>query len=238
MDPLKILYNSNPPEFSQVSKLIRGDIYNAVLLKDGRMGICATQGTKAEPYLLSLSEINLDIPSHRVQLIAYYNAVFNADIIPDAKQDIFTHIDFHAAGNIVMIGFFRPLVRKFDAMEIELKIFDLLNNDERLCPYEELESALTMADKVIMTSTTLANNTFSSMIRLPREDAKVFMLGPSTLLHPLMFNNPRIQGLYGMTFSRNNYKVLEIIENHGGTPDFSPYSQKVCMIRRQTLTAL
>jgi uncharacterized protein (DUF4213/DUF364 family) len=232
MDPLFHLLNQVAPEPAKIDHIVQGNLYLALQLKNGRVGVCANLGNYSDDEFESLEKIDLSSISTRIRLIAYYNALFSAEAIPDAKEDIFTHLDFRMAGNIVMIGYFKPLVKKFDALGIPLSIFDLVQDDPRILPYSALETTLPAADTAIVTSTTLANNTFENIMSLVKRDANVYMLGPSTIMHPVMFDYEQIRAIYGMSFTPGDHRVLQVIGNHGGTPDFSPFGQKICMTRK------
>jgi uncharacterized protein (DUF4213/DUF364 family) len=232
MDPLKRLLSIHPLDLEGIEQVVHGNLYLAIELKNGEIGVCATLGEETMPFLFTSSNLDLDCPAHRIHLIAYYNALFNSGVIPDAKEDIFTHLNFRTAGDIVMIGYFRPLVKKFDALHIPLRIFDLKNDDARLTPYSLLESTLPLADTVIITSTTLVNNTFEQIAGLLKPGARAYMLGPTTIMHPVMFSFPQLKALYGMAIHPADQKVLDIIASHGGTPEFSPFAQKICLLRK------
>lgn len=230
MDPLELLLQVCPPQQERINNLVSGQLYTALVLDTGEMGVCANLTYHPMINTGWISAPDLSNPSHRIVLIAYYNALFNSAVKPDAYQDIFAHQDFRRSGRLVMIGFFRPLVAKFDQAGIPLTVFDIAQEDERLEPYSNLEGSLKAADRVIITSTTLVNNTYPYLTGLLRETAEVYMLGPSTILHEALFAAGKVKALYGMQFGKSDKRVLEVIRNDGGTSDFSKYSTKVCLL--------
>lgn len=228
VDPLEKLLHDFPPQAGKIKKSVPGAMYHATLLHNGQLGVCATLGFPVSAPPLS-SEPDLSDPSQRIPLISYYNALFNPEAKEHDQLDIFSHLDFSHAGSIVMIGFFRPLVKKFDATGIPVKVYDINQEDPRLTDYETLSLYLKKADSVIITSTTLVNNTFPGIIRQLKRDACAYLLGPSTLLHPVMFGYPNIKALYGMKFQADDERVIQVISANGGTPEFSGFATKVCM---------
>jgi len=55
-------------------------------------------------------------------------------------------------------------------------------------PYDSLPKYLPRADVVAMTGMTIVNHTFSEVMKHIRKDAKVFMLGASAPLNPILFD--------------------------------------------------
>jgi len=227
-DPLQQLILQHPPEPGLIMATYGGAMYHATLLRNGQLGVCATLGNTVAP-LPEIIPTDLRDPALRIPLISYYNALFNPEAREHDQLDIFSHLDFAYAGSIVMIGYFRPLVQKFDTAGIPLIVFDINQEDARLTPYASLPETLSRADTIIITSTTLVNNTFPDIIRHMNQDAAAYMLGPSTLLHPCMFRYPGIKALYGMKFQPGDLRVTDIITANGGTPEFSRYATKVCV---------
>lgn len=226
-DPLQVLFNECPPDLNLVKKIVPGELYVAVQLIDGNIGVSATLGSRFNADAGRLSAFDLSDQSHRIFLIAYYNAFFNPKIKVHQTGDIYDVVNFSGSSSVVMIGYFRPLVRKFDEAGIPLKIFDLKEDDERLMPISNLADHLGGAEQVILSSTSLVNRTFNDVINHVNMAANVYLLGPSTILHPLFRNYPVIKGLFGMYIPGDEERVLKVIAGNGGTPEFSAFTQKI-----------
>jgi uncharacterized protein (DUF4213/DUF364 family) len=56
-------------------------------------------------------------------------------------------------------------------------------------PAEAAAEVVPQADVLAMTSTTLINGTLDGLLALRKPGAKVLLLGPSTPLHPLLFEH-------------------------------------------------
>ncbi len=77
-----------------------------------------------------------------------------------------------------------------------------------------------------MTSTSVFNNTFHEIIKHTPDHCDIFMLGPSSIMTPDLFQYRNIKVICGSVFEKSDYSVLNIIENNGGTKDFLKVGNK------------
>jgi len=124
---------------------------------------------------------------------------------------------------------FKPIVKKFEKAKIALKIFDMIKADNRLTDMEDQKDTLQQADVVILTSTSVFSNTFLDIVNATPEGCRVYMLGPSSIMVPEMLQYKNIKMIFGATFEKNDTRVLDIIENHGGTRQFLKLGGKNCL---------
>jgi uncharacterized protein (DUF4213/DUF364 family) len=99
-----------------------------------------------------------------------------------------------------MIGWFGSLTEKFKKMNINITIFDRLSDDSILTPMSEQAGRLATADCVILTGTTIHNNSFTDIISKTAKDCHIMLLGPSNILHLDMFLYHNIKVVYGSLF--------------------------------------
>jgi uncharacterized protein (DUF4213/DUF364 family) len=89
--------------------------------------------------------------------------------------------------NIAVIGHFpfidemRPQVKNLWVLELNPREGDL--------PAEAAAQIIPQADLLAITATTLINQTFEALVALCRENTTVIMLGPTTPLTPILFEN-------------------------------------------------
>jgi uncharacterized protein (DUF4213/DUF364 family) len=198
------------------------------LLKNGNIGVCATLQSEVDVRIEDLNDFNIDLTPHRIVATAYFNAFFNYDRVYSKQIDIFDEIDFLKYQNIVMIGYFGSLTDKFKKASINLSIFDLKNNGNHLVDIQKQNEFLKNADVVILTSTSVINNTFLNIVNSTSDNCKIFTLGPSTILHPDMFSYRNIQTIFGSLFKNNDKELFDIIRYGGGTKRFLRIMKKVC----------
>lgn len=224
-DLLQQFFYKYKPQKDTIKKLILGERQLIVQLKNNNIGTCTTLGNKLFALIENVEEPDFENISHRALLIAYYNAQFNNTIKPDSFNDISEIIDFNNYAYIVMIGFFRSLAEKIDRMKIPLNVFDLDSDDTRLSEMNEMPVSINKAYAIIITATTFLNQTFENIIKNARNNCDVFILGPSSIMHPFFFNFPKIKYIFGSSFS-DTEKVIQIAENGGGIKDMINFMQK------------
>lgn len=89
--------------------------------------------------------------------------------------------------NIAVIGHF-PFIDEMRSQVNNLWVLEL-NPREGDLPAEAAEQIIPQADLLAITATTLINQTFEALVTLCREDTTVIMLGPTTPLTPILFEN-------------------------------------------------
>jgi len=227
-EPISYFYKKFGIKTRQIDEIVCGEKYVGVKLKNGNIGVCATLFQKVDLKLKEFEKIDINLISHRIVANAYFNALLNYDRHYEKQIDIFDEIDFGKYRNIVMIGFFGSLTEKFKKADINLSIFDLESKSSKIIDINRQKEFLAKADVVILSSTTVFNNTFLDIINSTYENCRIFTLGPSTILHPDMFKYKNIHKIFGSVFKNNDRELLDIIRNDGGTKSFLHIMQKVC----------
>lgn len=230
-DILQQLFEKHPFNPDSLSEIICNPKHCAILLKNGNIGVCSTLGVSLEDdpqILLSPDFTRID---HRIMVNAWVNACGNYTLQPSGDGDIFNAVDFTNYRSIVMIGYFGSLSDKFKGRGIDVTIFDLDPTDKPVAPIEAQKSHLSGADAVILTATSISNLTFRGLLESSRDNADIFILGPSTPLDTLLLTHPKVKALFGTRFNPYDKNVLDIIRSGGGTKRFLPFVKKVYFYR-------
>ncbi|MBU0765772.1 MAG: hypothetical protein KJ607_13165 [Bacteroidetes bacterium] len=215
---------------TEIKKIISGTKYSAVLLKNGNIGVCANLMNSIDPVNEDLKSPDLSNTCHRIILNAYYNGLLNYSNTFNKTGDIFDEIDFKKYENIIMIGLFKPLLKKFKENNIRVSIFDKIKEHHEIISMDAKSDYIRKADAIVLSSTTVFNNTFMNIINSSGEKCDIFMLGPSSIMDNDMFLYKNIKGIFGSVFNRNDEAVLETIEKGYGTQDFIKFGEKISLL--------
>ncbi len=230
MDPLKFYLDKYKIDISEIEKIIFGNIYTAVMLKNGNIGVCANQHIIISVDIRDLKNPNLDNIEHKIVINAYFNALLNYDNDFKLQGDIFDIIDFKSNTNIVMIGLFQPILKKFNSKEIKLHIFDHNRTEPVLTPMKHQSKYLQQADIVILTATSIANGSFSDLINITSKYCDIYILGPSSILDKNILSYRNIKGIFGCVFKPYDKRVLQVINEGYGTRYFIKFGKKVFLL--------
>jgi|LGVF01.1.fsa_nt_gb uncharacterized protein (DUF4213/DUF364 family) len=231
IEPLELLLEKHDFDLRKLEKLTTGTKYTAVLLKNGNIGVCANLGHKINTEIINYSKLNLKDFSHRIVLNAYFNALLNYSNKSEKKGDIFEIVNFRRYKHIVMIGLFKPIVKKFQEDNIPIIVFDYRKTNSVLTSSIEQNKFQRKADAIILTSTSIFNNTFLNLIYNTNNNCDIFMLGPSSIMTQELLQYRNIKIIFGATFRKFDHRVLNVIQNDGGTRKFLKFGNK-CILQK------
>jgi uncharacterized protein (DUF4213/DUF364 family) len=227
-EPLKYLFKQHGFDMNGIKEVIIGEKYLAVLLKNGNMGVCAILKNQVEDDFVKIEKPNLELISHRIFYTAWLNAVVNYKNDFSDQKDIFDLIHFSNYQKIVMIGYFKPVAEKLRNAEIEFSIFDLYKQDKEIVPLEMQREYVRGADAVILTATSIFNNTFRNIVCNTSPDAcDIFVLGPSAVLSKDLMKYRNVKNVFGFIFPKDAENALNVIREGGGTRSFNKFGSKV-----------
>ena len=125
---------------------------------------------------------------------------------------------------IAMVGYFPPLVKIFEEMGAELKILDISRElGTKAAFYDNLEN---WAQVLMITSTSILNNSTEEILDHGGKNLKSAMLGPSTPMVADAFERLPVSMLAG-TVPVDKEKTLKAIRHGMGTPVLHKHSRKV-----------
>lgn len=226
MEPLVYLHEKEGYRHGAIREIVSGAICTAVELSDGTLGTVANLGVSVPTDKQNYKNLDLSDSAHRIVYTAYLNALLtgNSDF---EEADIMEKLNFNSTEHIVMVGYFRPVVKKFDKLGIPLHIFDLRAQDERLLPMENISDYVRRADRLIITSTTLVHNTLMPILQFKNPLCETYMLGPSSIVHTDLKTLYGMNHIFGVKFAKSDERVKQAIVNGGGTKTFLKFASKI-----------
>lgn len=226
----------------RVEHLCIGLGYTAVVNSLGGVGLASTmfrdtaQCTKVRGYVdfeggpaLSLLERITDSdPVQRSMALALINSLNYEETLtlPEDRQnrELFDKLSLQKGRRVAMVGYFRPMAVWLKELGVELEVFDLgrgLGSKDDF--YQRLRN---WAEVLIMSSTSILNQTTEEVLARSSTGVKTVLLGPSTPLAREPFAHLPVHMLAGMAVL-DKVKVLKAVRHGKGTPVIQQYARKV-----------
>ncbi len=219
----------------KVTTLCVGLSYTAVETNDGGMGIAYTYVSKnhccsmnrdyrdfeGEGAIELLAQIKSQVPLHRSMGLALVNALnyYESCGLPDDSSDRIWMDDFGIGREtrVAMVGFFRPLMKAFKERGALVEILDDLQGvGERSSFYRKLDG---WAEVLLLTSTSILNDSTEEVLGRLGPGVKVIMIGPSTPMVARAFSHLPVRVLAG-TVPVDQGAVLKAVRQGPGLPLF------------------
>ncbi len=215
--------------------------YTAVTTSDGGIGLSYTYfGDKkscmvlnehidyeAKPASLLLEKIKSDNSVERSMALALINALnYDAALaLPEDNDNNIMYDKFKigADSKIAMVGFFGPLARNFKEKKVPLEILDESRGlGHKKDFYHKLGN---WAEVLLLTSTSILNQSTEEILANVSEKVKTVMLGPSTPMAGKAFEHLPVHMLAG-TVPIDKEKTLKAVRHGMGTPVLHKFSRK------------
>jgi len=216
--------------------------YTAVTTDDGGIGVAFTyvdnkhccslnryyRDYEGERAIELLTEIKSPDPVHRSMGLALINALnyYEALGFPEDPANRVLLDTFHIGQGtrVAMVGLFRPLMKMFEECGALVDVLDHSQGmGEQSSFYERLSG---WADVLLLTSTSILNQSAEDILSHLGAGAKVVMLGPSTPMTGDVFRHLPVHMLAG-TVPLNKEGVLRAVRHGAGTPVIHRHSRKV-----------
>lgn len=225
-----------------VTQVCIGLGYTAVTTSDGGIGIAATgislnncmsgnfdiPDYEDRPAMALLPSIFSADPMARTIAVALINALNNATALnqhQDAGNTIlFDRFGILSGARVAMVGYFPPLVRFLESHGVPLSIVDdnrAIGDKQKF--YRQLSD---WADVLLLTATSIINNSTEEVLLHAGPRLKAVILGPSTPMLPAAFNHLPVHMLAGTAIT-NLPQALKMVRHGGGPRSLKSISRKV-----------
>ncbi|MEJ2223208.1 MAG: DUF364 domain-containing protein [Desulfobacterales bacterium] len=215
--------------------------YTAATTSDGGIGIAYTyfQEKKScmvlnqtfdyegRPAIELLEKIKSDNSVERSMALALVNALNYQDALQlpeDEKNEImFEQFKIKKGTKVAMVGYFGPLIKRFEQREA---VLDILDQSRGLGRKKDFYNNLkNWADVLFLTSTSILNNSTEEILASVHGKVKTLMLGPSTPMVAKAFDHLPVHMLAG-TVPLDREPLLKAIRHGMGTPALHKFSRK------------
>ncbi len=156
--------------------------------------------------------------------LACANAILNSGV---DEKDIDVVSLIKPEDNVVMIGYFSPLIEPIKRKTKNFKICERSLRDEALpdyAAYFELEKA----NVALITATSVINKTIDSLLELAKNARVIAIVGPSTPMDKRIFEG-KATYLCGSVVT--DIEVAKrVVSEAGGTRKLKPATKKMCVV--------
>jgi uncharacterized protein (DUF4213/DUF364 family) len=215
--------------------------YTAVVTSDGGIGMAytyfenkkscmvlnETADYEGRPASELLEKIKSDATIERSMALALVNALNyqNALQLPEDENNeiMFETFKITKGTKVAMVGYFGPLIKRFEKKEAVLDILDQSRGLGYMADfYKNLKN---WADVLFLTSTSILNNSTEEILANVHAKVKTLMLGPSTPMVAEAFEHLPVHMLAG-TVPIEKDNILKAIRHGMGTPVLHKFSRK------------
>ncbi len=215
--------------------------YTAVTTSDGGIGIAYTYFTnkgsctfvnryydfEGKPALELLEKIKSPHPLEKTMALALVNALNyqHALSLPEDKDNsvLFESLQIGEKTRVAMVGDFAPVARMMREKGALLEVIDIARNIGNKAEfYDRLKS---WAQVMILTSTSILNNTTEEIFQHTGSEVKTVLLGPSTPMVGEVFSHLPVHMVAG-TVPVDKDRVLKAVRHGVGTRVIQRFSRK------------
>ncbi|MGD8881296.1 MAG: DUF364 domain-containing protein [Desulfobacterales bacterium] len=226
---------------TRVDLLCLGLGYTAVVTTDGGIGIAYTyfedkkscmvlnetldyEGGPADALLEKIKSERTIERSMALALVNALNYQYALQLPEDKKNKIlFEKFKITKGTKVAMVGYFGPLVKRFEQREAVLDILDQSRGLGRKGDfYNKLKN---WADVLFLTSTSILNNSTEDILAHVHDKVKTLMLGPSTPMVAEAFDHLPVHMLAG-TVPLDRENIIKAVRHGMGTPVLHKFSRK------------
>jgi len=217
--------------------------YTAVRTAAGGIGLCSTlidrgaccthvrtfRDFDGAPASELLAYVRSDDRLERVMGIALVNALNDPRAKTmsrdeGARSGVVAQLGIDAGTSVAMVGFFRPVIARLEKVGAETSILDRGHGmgDEAVF----LEQLATWPDVLILTATSLIDDSMDVFLERVSDSTRVVVMGPTTPMIPEVFADLPVHMLAGSVVV-DRERALAAVRQGGGTPAIGPHCDKV-----------
>lgn len=138
------------------------------------------------------------------------------------STEVLQLVNIKDSDNVVMVGFFGPLIPQIRQTGCRLDILELNPNRPGTIPPEDGGDLLAACSVAIITATSVVTGTTDELLASLKNTRAAIMLGPSAFMRPEVFSRTPVTHIGGVRIN-NAAAVEKIISEGGGTKILKPH---------------
>lgn len=154
------------------------------------------------------------------------------------EKDALDLLTLHEEEFVVMVGALAPYLKRLKARGKPFRVLEMdprtLKKDEMpfYSPAEEAPLYVPKADLLVVTGTSLVNDTLEGLLALARKDAKVVVLGPTASQYPRAFFERGVDMLGGIRVTAPDDLLELLAEGGSGYHFFGRSAERTTIVPR------
>lgn len=232
-----------------VDQVCLGLGYTAAATSDGGLGLSYTffenksgcmpradyENPEGRPAIGLLEKITSENHIERSLALALINALNSSRLKAGLKeseeaapgnQELLDLLEIGPGTKVAMVGAFKPVISLIKQRQAELAVMD--SGKQIGDPEQFMEKLANWAEVLILTSTTLLNNTTEDILARFSHPGRAVLLGPSTPLVKEAFTDLPVNFLAG-TIPLERENVFRVVRHGAGTPVIQKFGRKVLL---------
>lgn len=182
-------------------------------------------GRECEEIIPWLKEKNILMAA--VGLSAVNAVLNNKSTLKYHGENVIEALKLNREEKFGMIGDFGPILPFVRKQTDNIFVFERIPEEkDGIYPERSIPDHLPGCDVVVISATTIINHTIDKILPFCSKAREVFIVGPSTPLHPDTFMGHNVTLLAG-TVVTDSEKMLRIISQGGGTRQMKPASRHI-----------
>jgi uncharacterized protein len=165
------------------------------------------------------------------------------DVALRSGVDAYDAANIQPGEHVVVVGAFAPFLKALKRAGQPFTVLEMdtapLKPDElvHFRPAEQAREVVPHADVVLITGTTLLNDTLENLLALCRPNARVVMVGPTVGLYPDAFLRRGVDVLGGVRVTAPDAFLDVLAEGGSGYHFFGRSAEKVVLVRQTRMVA-
>ncbi|MDN5352086.1 MAG: uncharacterized protein PWQ12_1006 [Clostridiales bacterium] len=190
---------------------------------------CDAIGKEAKTLALKILDGSM---AERTIASAVLNAVSGLQPLSDDDGSNTFGLSFKPDDRVVMIGRIPPVLKKIKPEVQHLNIYDMgleaHGGSPDLSPMAEQKEGMKNADVILITGTSVLNQTIDGLLAMAEKSREIIIVGPTTPMFPAAYDGTPVTRIAGSVCKKYDPELLTAITRGGSVIHLGKFLQKKC----------